>query len=92
MGKSADGMTIADFDDNSFIVPFDLTNNTNANLSEELVPAVRTGVLNLEVEFSRMNPIAGLMIMVFGEFSAQMQITKEKNVEVSYTSKNPSNK
>ena len=92
MAQKADGMTIAEFDDNSFIVPFDLSNNANSNLSAELVPAVRTGVLQLEVEFSKMNTIPGLMVMLFGEFSAQMQITKEKNVEVSYTSKNPSKK
>lgn len=91
-GGLSDGMPIGEFDDNCFIVPFDFTTNCNANLSQELVPAVRTGNLSLEVEFNRVNTVPGLMVLVFAEFPCHMEINKDKNVDVSYTSKPKSGK
>lgn len=84
MGASSDGMTIADFDDNAFIVPFDLTSNSNANLSEELVPAVRTGNLTLDVEFNKPNAIPGLTVCAFAEFPCRMEIHKDRKIQLSY--------
>jgi hypothetical protein len=89
MSSKAAGMTISDFDDNAFIVPFDLTNNGDCNLSNELIPAVRTGNITLHIDMNAMNRVTGLVALVFGEFPSRMEIDKHKNVSVSYQTQAP---
>lgn len=84
MGRASAGLTIADFNDNFFIVPFDLTSNMDAYLSEDLVPAIRSGTLQLRVELNSANTLDDFVIVLFAEFSAHMTIDKAHRVEVSY--------